>query len=146
MERCLKIKMLTRAVPMNRNIHEEAQSQAEVTRLIDLEEPGEGLTAGLWEMRRPCRCLWDCIRWREDSWKGLEEIASPTGYLTVQCSGLRPLVEMKQKDQEVDIPWASRGQGGFGPSSPEAEGRRITDWRLYHLSLAGPSTLWLDRI
>ena len=38
---------------MNRNIHEEAQSQAEVTRLIDLEEPGEGLTAGLWEMRRP---------------------------------------------------------------------------------------------
>lgn len=53
MERCLKIKMLTRAVPMNRNIHEEAQSQAEVTRLIDLEEPGEGLTAGLWEMRRP---------------------------------------------------------------------------------------------
>lgn len=70
---------------MNRNIHEEAQSQAEVTRLIDLEEPREGLTAGLWEMRSPCPRLWDCIRWREDSWKGLEEIAPPTGYLTIQC-------------------------------------------------------------
>lgn len=83
---------------------------------------------------------------RKLPWKGLEEIAPPTGYLTVLCSGLRPLVEMKQKDQEVDIPWASRGQGGFGPGSPEAKGRRITDWHLYHLSLAGHSTLWLDRI
>ena len=55
----LKIKMLTRAVPMNRNIHEEAQSQAEVTRLIYLGEPGEGLIAGLWEMS-PCPCLWGC--------------------------------------------------------------------------------------
>ena len=62
----MKIKMLTRAVPMNRNIHEEARSQAEVTRLIYLGEPGEGFTAGLWEMS-PCPCLWDFIRWREGS-------------------------------------------------------------------------------
>lgn len=55
-ERRMKIKMLTRAVPMNRNIHEEAQSQAEVTRLIYLGEPGEGFTTGLWEMS-PCPCL-----------------------------------------------------------------------------------------
>ena len=65
-KRHMKIKMLTRAVPMNRNIHEEARSQAEVTRLIYLGEPGEGFTAGLWEMS-PCPCLWDFIRWREGS-------------------------------------------------------------------------------
>lgn len=85
----LKIKMLTRAVPMNRNIHEEAQSQAEVTRLIYLGEPGEGLIAGLWEMS-PCPCLWGFYKMeRRLPWKGLEEMLLPlvTWLYSAQGSG-----------------------------------------------------------
>lgn len=62
------------------------------------------------------------MRWREDSHgEGLEEISPPTGYLTVYRSGLIPLVEVRQKDQEGDIPWALKG--GSGPGSPEAKGK-----------------------
>lgn len=36
-----------------------------------------------------------------------------------------PLGEMKQRDQEGDVPWALKGREGFGPSSPEARREEV---------------------
>lgn len=102
--------------------------------------PGRRRTqAGLWGVRPSPLPLVFYKMVRRLPLRSLGEISSPIGYLPVYCSGLMPLVDIKQKDQKEDTLWAFKGELWSWFS-------RGKEKRTTGLCQSGHSTLWLDLI